>query len=91
MKLLPLALVVVIEEAPGVRRFQATKVAPKTLRVRLETEAGADPEKAWGGVERRLGEYLSAQGLAPVGIERDREPPRADPKSGKFRQVWAEV
>lgn len=91
VKLLPLALVAVIEETPGVRRFQATKVAPKTLKVRLETKAGADPEKAWKAVERRLGEYLSAQGLAPVGIERDREQPRADPKSGKFRQVWAEA
>ena len=42
VRLLPLALRTVIEETPGVRRFQAIKTVPKLLSIRLEAEPGAD-------------------------------------------------
>ena len=78
----------VIEETPDVRRFQAIKTA---IEVRLETSLGADPEKVWNAIDRRLREYLSAEGAASVAVKRSPEAPRADPKSGKYRQVWAEL
>ena len=64
MRLLPLALGTVIEETPNVRRFQAIKTAPKLIEVRLQTSLGADPEKVWNAIDRRLRECLSAQGAA---------------------------
>jgi len=91
VELLPLALGTVIEETPGVRRFQAIKTTPKTLSVRLEVEPGADNRLLWEAVARRLRAYLTDQGLPSVGVERSREPPRPDARSGKFRQVWARV
>lgn len=91
VKLLPLALATVIEETPGVRRFQAIKTAPQTLSVRLEAEPPADDRRVWEAVESRLRSYLAELALASVGVERDPEPPRPNPVSGKFRQVWAEA
>jgi len=91
VRLLPLALGTVIEETPGVRRFQAIKTSPQTLSVRLEVEPAANPKTVWPAVTSRLEEYFSAQGLSTVEVERSAELPRPDPRSGKFRQVWAET
>jgi phenylacetate-coenzyme A ligase PaaK-like adenylate-forming protein len=85
---LPLALGTVIEETPGVRRFQAIRTGPGNLTVRLETWPGADPAQVRRAVTERLNEYFAALGAGPVAIEHTDEQPRPDP-SGKFRQVWS--
>jgi hypothetical protein len=98
--LLPLAVGTVIEETPGVRRAQVIQTGRSTLTVRLEVgdsaAATAQSEPAaraevWDRMERRLREYLAAQGLPSVTIERALEPPQQDPISGKYREVWSEV
>jgi phenylacetate-coenzyme A ligase PaaK-like adenylate-forming protein len=86
--ILPLALGTVIEETAGVRRFQAIRTGPDTLRLRLEVGPGADRAQVQQAVEERLGSFFAAQGTGPVAIEHAEEPPRTDP-SGKFRQVWS--
>jgi hypothetical protein len=85
---LPLALGTVIEETPGVRRFQAIRTGPRTLRLRLDTEEGADRAHVQTAVEERLGSFFAAQGTGTIAIDHSDEPPRAD-RSGKFRQVWS--
>ena len=57
--------------------------------MRLEARDGADPDAVWAAVEDRLTSFLAAHGAAGVSIERAPEPPTADARSGKFRQVWA--
>ena len=91
VRLLPLALGTMIEETPGVHRFQAIKTAPATLSVRLESANGADDTQVWTALTQRLYDYLSAQGLSTISIERDPEPPHADAVSGKYRQVWSQM
>jgi phenylacetate-CoA ligase len=91
VRLLPLALGTVVEETPGVRRFQAIKTAPDSLTIRLEAEPGADNGTVWEAVARRLQVYLADQGLPKVGVTPSREPPRPDVRTGKFRQVWAQA
>jgi phenylacetate-coenzyme A ligase PaaK-like adenylate-forming protein len=85
---LPLALGTVIEETPGVRRFQAVRTGPRSLRLRLETEESADRVRVQAAVEARLGSFFAAQGTGPIAVEHADEPPQAD-RSGKFRQVWS--
>jgi phenylacetate-coenzyme A ligase PaaK-like adenylate-forming protein len=91
VRLLPLALGTVIEETPGVRRFQAVKTAPRVLSIRLDAEPGSNPQRVWAAVASRLKEYLSARGLSEVSVERSPEQPQPNLVSGKFRQVWAEA
>jgi phenylacetate-coenzyme A ligase PaaK-like adenylate-forming protein len=87
VSILPLALGTVIEETPGVRRFQAIHTGPSALSVRLETWPNADPAQVWTAVDQRLHDFLVAQGLPSVSVEQAAEPPAVDPRSGKFRQV----
>ena len=84
----PLALGTVIEGTAGVRRFQAIRTGPQTLRLRLEVSPGADRAQVQKAVEDRLGSFFAAQGAGPVTIEHAEEPPRTD-RGGKFRQVWS--
>lgn len=86
--ILPLALGTVIEETTGVRRFQAVRTGPGTLRLRLEVAQGADRAQVQKAVEERLGSFFAAQGVGAVAVEHADEPPRTD-RSGKFRQVWS--
>lgn len=87
--LLPLPLAAVVEEAPGVRRFQVIQTGPATLTIRLEALPGSDPAQCGAEVARRLRAYLAVQGLPAVRIEHAAEPPARDLLTGKFRQVWA--
>lgn len=91
VRLLPLALWSVIKETPGVARFQAIQTAPMQLSIRLETREGHVTETVWQLVKRRVHEFLIAQGLDEVSIEQSRESPQRDPRSGKFRHIWAEM
>jgi phenylacetate-CoA ligase len=88
--LLPLALATVVEETPGVQRFQVIQIAPTVLRVRLEAVPVVDRMHVWEDVVGRLREYLVSHGLSSVSLEYASELPSCDPISGKFRQVWAE-
>jgi phenylacetate-CoA ligase len=89
--LLPMGIATLVEETPGVRRFQAIQTAPAALRIRLEVTPEADQIQVWELVASRLREYLSEHGLHPIRLEKDPEPPRPHPISGKFRHVWAEL
>ena len=89
--LLPMALSTVVEETPGVRRFQIIQTTPSTLRIRLEEAPGADETQVWALVTNHLREYLATQGVLSVAFEKDLERPRPHPVSGKFRHVWTEL
>lgn len=91
VRLLPLALATVVEETPGVRRFQIVQIAPAKLSVRLEVFPDADITRVWEKMTHRLQGFLATQGLSWVEVVKAREPPRRDPVSGKFRQVWQDL
>ena len=87
---LPLALWSVIKETTGVLKFQAIQTSPEELKIRLEPKQAEDPETVWKRVYVNASGYLVNQGLDNVKIVRAAEPPMRDPKSRKFRTVWAE-
>jgi len=88
--ILPLALATVVEETPGVHRFQVIQTGPASVRIRLEVVPGTDEAQVWEALASGVQQYLAAQGAPMVRIERAPEPPQRDPVGGKFRQVWAE-
>ena len=87
----PMALATVIEETPGVQRFQAIQTGPTTLRIRLEAEPGTNEPQVWTELVSRLRSYLATQGIADIIIEHASERPAPHPGSSKFRQVWTEL
>jgi len=91
VKLPPRALANVVDGTPRVRCFQVIQTAPEVLTVRLEVEPESDSSGVWERVACRMRDYLSAQGLPSIRVEKAQEPPKRDPVSGKFRNVWSEL
>jgi phenylacetate-coenzyme A ligase PaaK-like adenylate-forming protein len=80
----PLALEV--DHVPGVEAFQVMQTTSTSLRVRLRSAAGADPDHVWQAVHCELARLLAAHRLGHVSIERAMEPPEPSP-GGKYRTV----
>ena len=91
MSIIPMALWSVIEDTPGVDRFQAIQIARQRLEVRLQAKTPDQAAVIWETVKQRVQAFLVAQGLANVSVERSANPPVPNPLNGKFRHVWSEV
>ncbi len=86
--LLPMAIATVVEEAPGVLRYQILQTAPATLTLRLDIDPGAQRADVWQRVHRRLSDFLRVQGAAAdVAIELSNDAPQPNPRNGKLRHV----
>ncbi len=91
VQILPLAILTVAEETPGLYSCQIIQTEPLKLRIRLAVKETAEEQVVWETLQARLATYLAGQGVANVAIEKAAEAPQLHPKSGKFQQVWSEV
>jgi phenylacetate-coenzyme A ligase PaaK-like adenylate-forming protein len=92
VRLAPLALSTVVEEAAGEHRFQIAQTAPDRLAVRFDAAGGeAQRARVWRGASRALRSYLASQSLPNVRVVLDHAPPRIDPRSGKLHAVTIET
>lgn len=89
-RVLPLAIATVAEETPGVAACQIIQRGPSRLLVRFRASDAEENPTVWDVLRRRLSDYLADQGAIGVSIERDDMPPQLHPRSGKFRQVYAD-
>ncbi len=90
VRLAPLALATVVEEAAGDRPFQIAQVAPGRLALRFEGARGPALAAARRQAAQALRTYLAAQSLPEVELVQDPAPPHRDPRSGKLRAVVVE-
>ena len=91
VRLSPLALTTVVEDATACSRFQIVQTAPDAIALRLGV---ADPRErgvAFDATARALAAYLAHQSLSNVRLSLAAEPPAVDSRSGKFREVIAAV
>ncbi len=70
-----MALWSVIEDTPGVYRFQAIQTDRRRLDVRLQARTPDQEAAIWETVKQRVQAFLVAQGLANVSVERSANPP----------------
>jgi phenylacetate-coenzyme A ligase PaaK-like adenylate-forming protein len=87
VRLLPLALETVVEEAALVQRFQIVQTAGDRLLLRLAPGAGGDRHAAGRAARAALLRYLAGQSLPNVHVALDRRAPVPDRASGKLREV----
>jgi putative adenylate-forming enzyme len=87
VRLLPLALTTVVEEAAPGHRFQIVQTATERLMLRLETSRENNRHAAWRAAEGALRRYLSGQSLSNVQVGLDEQRPQIDRRSGKLREV----
>jgi putative adenylate-forming enzyme len=90
VRLLPMALTTVVEEAGHVHRFQIVQSAANTLMLRLDI--GAERKQAaFRRAAQALRAYLGRQGILHPHIALDGRLPAPDRRSGKLRQVVVEA
>ena len=82
------ALMFEIVDTTGIELFQIVQTTPVTLRVRLRTVPGADPDAVWNAVQGEITSLLARRGLDRVKLERAKEPPEQS-AGGKYRPVIA--
>ena len=87
VRLLPIALATVVEEAAKVHRFQIVQSAPDKLALRLGEECTGHRRGAWHAASAALKDYLASQSLPNVRVALDKRSPVSDARSGKLRQV----
>jgi len=88
VRLVPLALTTIVEDAALVHRFQIVQSAPDRLELRL---MAIDRARAGAAAITALREYLDHHGLANVKVHLARGEPQPEPeeRGGKLRQVVA--
>jgi phenylacetate-coenzyme A ligase PaaK-like adenylate-forming protein len=89
VRLSPLALTTVVEDVAVNQRFQLVQCAPDRIDVRLAVSEPGQRSAQWHAVQRALSQYLARQSLDNVELRLDSQPPVADPRSGKAREVVA--
>ena len=89
VRLSPLALTTVVEDATVGRRFQLVQTGPDLIALRLEARDGRVRDAQWHAAEQALHDYLALQSLDNVRLSLDVEPPVVDLRSGKLREVIA--
>ncbi|HET9647511.1 MAG TPA: phenylacetate--CoA ligase family protein [Microlunatus sp.] len=88
---LPMAVATVIEQTPGVYRYQVLQTAPEELTVRLEPDPGVDRSVVWQRLDAVLRTLLIEHGVEDVTLRLAPEAPQPDPRSGKLRHVLGRV
>lgn len=86
--LLPLALSTVLEDEAGVFDFQLLQRGPRTLALRLGTQAAADAG-AVARCTRALRAYARAQGVPALHVQDESAQPLLRGRSGKVQRVVA--
>ena len=87
VRLLPLALTTIVEEAAQLHRFQIVQTGPTQLMLRLDPGIRDERDAAWRAAANALREYLKQQFLPNVEVGLDKGPPLTDRRSGKLREV----
>jgi phenylacetate-CoA ligase len=87
VRLLPLALTTIVEEAAHLHRFQIVQTAPDRLLLRFDRGDERARQAAFRAAAAALRRYLVRQSLPDVRVELDPRGPAADRRSGKLREV----
>jgi phenylacetate-coenzyme A ligase PaaK-like adenylate-forming protein len=90
VRLSPLAVTTVLEEAMPNGRFQLVQSGPGSLDLRISAKDDAERQLAWRSAQAALHAYLAQQSLPGVHIRLADEAPMPDARSGKLREVIAE-
>jgi len=90
VRLSPLAVTTVLEEAMPNGRFQLVQTGPGSLDLRISAADDDGRQLAWRNAQAALQAYLAQQSLPNVQIRLADEAPMPDVRSGKLREVVAE-
>ncbi len=91
IRLLPMALTTIVEEAADVHRFQIVQSHDTTLMLRLDIAGVERKQVAFRAAAHALRDYLAGQGVTHPHVSLDERLPIPDRRSGKLREVIIEL
>jgi len=91
VRLSPLALSTVVEDAAPSHRFQLVQTAADHIGLRLATRTPGERRAEWHAARDALHAYLVSQALPNVRVTLEAGAPVPDARSGKLREVIAEA
>jgi phenylacetate-coenzyme A ligase PaaK-like adenylate-forming protein len=91
VRLAPLAVSTIVEDAVGRDRFQVVQTAADEIELRLAGRGARPRSDEWHAAQAALSAYLSHHALANVRLRLGELAPQPDPRSGKLHEVVAAV
>lgn len=88
IKVAPMSLYKVLEEVPGILRFQLVQKSSDLLELRLIAD---DREDAFEDAEKALHAYFDSISIEDINVNLSPEEPMADKISGKFKHIYSEI
>ena len=85
-----MSLYKILEEVPGVRRFQLVQTAPERFELRLAAQTEENIAGAFERAGRELTAFFDRKGVSGVEIVYSEKPPQANRVSGKFKHICRE-
>jgi len=89
VRLAPLAVATVVEDAVGGDRFQVVQTADDEIELRLAVHGTRRRGEEWRAAQAALETWLARQALPNVRLRLGGRAPQADPRSGKMHEVVA--
>ena len=84
IRIAPMSLYKILEEVPGMSRFQLVQKAPDKVELRLIAD---DKKISFEYAKKALSDYFAEKGVKNMQIIMSDDEPRADKVSGKFKHV----
>ena len=87
VRIAPMSFYKLLEEVPGISRFQLIQKSADMLELRIIAE---ERIAAFENAKRSLLEFLATKGIGSVDIVLSDDPPKAEKTSGKFKHIRKE-
>lgn len=88
VRIAPMSLYKILEEVPGMSRFQLIQRASDLLELRLVAD---EKNVSFIHAEKALTDYLAEKGATGINIVMSEEPPMPDKVSGKFKHIYKDM
>ena len=87
VRIAPMSLYKILEEVPGISRFQLVQKASDRVELRL---TAGDRQRSFEYARKALEDYFTESGVKDVSIIMSEDEPSADKVSGKFKHIFKE-
>lgn len=88
VRIAPMSLYKILEEVPGMSRFQLIQRASDLLELRLVAD---EKNVSFIHAEKALTDYLAEKGATGINIVMSEDPPMPDKVSGKFKHIYKDM
>jgi len=88
VRIAPMSLYKILEEVPGIRRFQLVQRASDKVELKLIAD---DKKTSFKFAKKALSDFITEKGVKSIHIIMSDEDPVADKVSGKYKHIYKDL